>query len=68
MCCACVVCVTHVVAVDVSVGKHHRRVVFVEWLPRDRADEAGLGAVCEGKMTGQVVQVLAAHRAVRVLT
>ena len=58
---------THVVAVHVSVGEHHGRVVFVERLPGDGADETRLGAVGKGQVTRQVVQVLTAHRAVGVL-
>ena len=53
-------------SVDMSIGEHHRGVVLIEWVAGHVTDETRLGAVCEGQRAAQLVQVLAAHRAVRV--
>ena len=57
---------THTKSIDVSIGKHHRRVVLIQGVSTDGADESRVGAVCVGQRMSKVVQMSTAHWAVTV--
>lgn len=59
---------TYVITVNVSVWQHHRRIVLIQRLTTDVADQSRLGAVRVGKVASQLIEMRAAHWAVRIFS
>ena len=53
-------------SIYISIGKHHRRVVFIEWVSSDGTDETGICTVSVGQRMCKIIQMSTTYRTITV--